>query len=114
RSKDQLARAIFSTFRPVESPIRTSFQLEESLHSWLPHLQYIRQHIVHYTVCAEDVKTQLGAELHLYQFCMVIKALCACKTYFANVCSSHHSGGRLDSGDPKQTPQHCFRNHLHW
>jgi hypothetical protein len=35
-----------------------------------------------YTVCATDVKTQLGAELHLYQFRMIIKALRACKEWF--------------------------------
>ena len=38
-----------------------------------------------YTVCAEDVKTQLGAELHLYQFRMIVKALCDCKKYFTNL-----------------------------
>jgi hypothetical protein len=37
-----------------------------------------------YTVCVEDVTTQLGAELHLYQFRMIIKALCDCKAYFTN------------------------------
>jgi len=37
-----------------------------------------------YTVCAEDVKTQLGAELHLYQFRMIIKALVDCQRYFTN------------------------------
>ena len=34
-----------------------------------------------YTVCAEDLKTQLGAELHLYQFRMIIAAFHACE-YF--------------------------------
>jgi hypothetical protein len=38
-----------------------------------------------YTLCAEDVKTQLGAELHLYQFRMIVKSLCECRTYFDNV-----------------------------
>jgi hypothetical protein len=34
-----------------------------------------------YTLCVEDVKTQLGAELHLYQFRLIIAAFRAC-TYF--------------------------------
>ena len=36
-----------------------------------------------YTICADDVKTDLGAELHLYQFRMIIGALRDCVTYFA-------------------------------
>ena len=36
-----------------------------------------------YTVCVEDIKTQLGAELHLYQFRMILSALRSCKTYFS-------------------------------
>ena len=36
-----------------------------------------------YTVCATDVKTQLGAELHLYQFRMIITALRACQEWFS-------------------------------
>jgi hypothetical protein len=37
-----------------------------------------------YTVCATDVKTQLGAELHLYQFRMIIKALRGCQEWFSS------------------------------
>ena len=36
-----------------------------------------------YIVYVDDVKTQLGAELHLYQFCMIVRALRDCKMYFA-------------------------------
>ena len=36
-----------------------------------------------YTICADDIKTDLGAELHLYQFRMILKALRDCQTYFA-------------------------------
>ena len=36
-----------------------------------------------YTLCVEDIKTQLGAELHLYQFQMILKALRTWDTYFA-------------------------------
>ena len=36
-----------------------------------------------YTICADDVKTDLGAELHLYQFRMIIAALRDCEEYFA-------------------------------
>jgi hypothetical protein len=35
-----------------------------------------------YTVCAEDIKTQLGAELHLIQFRIIIRALRVCKRVF--------------------------------
>jgi hypothetical protein len=34
-----------------------------------------------YTVCAQNIKTQLGAELYLYQFRMIIEALRGCQ-YF--------------------------------
>ena len=37
-----------------------------------------------YTICADDVKTDLGAELHLYQFRMIIAALRDCEEYFAS------------------------------
>jgi hypothetical protein len=37
-----------------------------------------------YTICADDVKTDLGAELHLYQFRMIITALRDCEIYFEN------------------------------
>ena len=36
-----------------------------------------------YTICVEDIKTQLGAELHLYQFRMIISILRKCDEYFA-------------------------------
>jgi len=36
-----------------------------------------------YTVCATDVKTQLGAELHLYQFRMIIEVLRGCEEWFS-------------------------------
>lgn len=36
-----------------------------------------------YTICADDVKTDLGAELHLYQFLMIVGALRDCNKYFA-------------------------------
>lgn len=36
-----------------------------------------------YTLCAEDIKTQIGAEMHLYQFRIILQAtLRNCKTYF--------------------------------
>ena len=35
-----------------------------------------------YTLCVEDIKGQLGAELHLYQFRLILKALRDCETYF--------------------------------
>ena len=36
-----------------------------------------------YTVCVEDITSQLGAELHLYPFRLILKALRDCRTYFA-------------------------------
>ena len=35
-----------------------------------------------YTLCVEDIKTQLGAELHLYQFRLIISALRKSELYF--------------------------------
>ena len=37
-----------------------------------------------YTFCVKDIKTQLGAELHLYQFQMILTALRNCNKYFAS------------------------------
>ena len=36
-----------------------------------------------YTLCVEDIKSQLAAELHLYQFRLILKAFRDCKIYFA-------------------------------
>lgn len=36
-----------------------------------------------YAICADDIKTDLGAELHLYQFRMIVGALRDCNKYFA-------------------------------
>ena len=38
-----------------------------------------------YTLCVEDIKTQLGAELHLYQFRLIISALRKSESYFPNL-----------------------------
>ena len=55
-----------------------------------------------YTLCVEDIKTQLGAELHLYQFRLIISALRKCASYF-HLLLDLHRGGKLERSENQTT-----------
>ena len=61
-----------------------------------------------YIVCATDVKTQLGAELHLYQFRMIIKSLRDWKGVIFELRWTYYCDLKLAIGDANPGPSHGF------
>jgi hypothetical protein len=64
-----------------------------------------------YTLCAEDVMTQVGAELLLYQFRMIVKALRQCETWFSLFAGPTTVAASWKEEHAESTSLHCFRHY---
>ena len=89
-SQDQMMRETFPTFISSKVQYEHAAELRNLCIHGFPLFNIWDNISFIYTICAEDVTTQLGTELHLYQFRIVIKALNDYKAYFIELIQWPH------------------------